>query len=239
VGTGRVVSDFYLGLLFGAIFAVGASGLVMLALGRRSQRRGLIILIISTATGCLAVCVFLQPHPPQIDSSWKELFSQDAEPTDRRATAYTDTGRPIGLVANGEGDFPSEESRAQEAHLGQKFPLTLIRTAKPDPGSNCFGWVFTGGRYWINGIDVDKIMADNSYQRVYDPQPGDVIIYRGYVGEVIHAAVVRVAGEPVFVEGKWNCLGVYLHAAQEYPFAPNYDYYRSERNGHLLKLPSE
>lgn len=236
-GTGQVVSDFHLGLFFGTLFAVGTTGFVMLALGRRSQRGGVLLLTFAIAAGCLAGCVFLQPNPPQLEACWKSLLTPKGEPRDTWATVYTDTGRPIQVVANDEEDFPTEERRAQEAEIGRKFPFTLIRTAEHDPGSNCYGWVFTGGRYWINGRDVENILADNGYQRVYEPQSDDVIIYRGKIGEVIHAAVVRSTGDLVMIEGKWSCMGVYLHAADQYPYSQSYDYYRSDRKGHLLKLP--
>ena len=83
------------------------------------------------------------------------------------------------------------------------------------------------------------ILADNGYQEVSPPAPGDLIVYRERRGQVDHTAVVRFVGDLVLVEGKWNCLGRYVHRPEQYPYGQTFAYYRSARRGHLLQLPGE
>src|SRR5207302_9873112 len=101
------------------------------------------------------------------------------------------------------------------------------------------GWVFTGGRYWVAGDAVDPILTDNGYREVTEPRPGDLIVYRGTAGDVVHTALVRVAGDLVLVDGKWSNMGCYLHAPEGYVERFGWTFYRSARAGHLLRLPSE
>ena len=42
----------------------------------------------------------------------------------------------------------------------------VTRVAPVDPACNCHGWVFTGGRFWVSGEDVPRILEDNGYRRV-------------------------------------------------------------------------
>jgi len=155
--------------------------------------------------------------------------------------AFTDRGRTIPL---GEVDWDETQTPAlmeTERGLGQKFPMRLLRTADPDPKSDCHGWVFTGGRHWVMSFSVDDILADNDYQRVDTPQPGDLIIYRDRPdGTVQHSGIVRSAnGADIVVESKWGNLGRYLHAPADQPFGKAWIYYRSPRAGHELNMSSD
>ena len=111
----------------------------------------------------------------------------------------------------------------------------VIRRGGPTGDSNCHGWVFTGGKFLLSGIEVDAILKDNGYHETRDPHPGDVAVYR-QAGAVAHTAVVRYVteGEPVLVEGKWGAMGVFLHPADKSPYGTDYAFYRSPRGGHLL-----
>jgi hypothetical protein len=131
-------------------------------------------------------------------------------------------------------------SAGVEAELVRRegLELRLLRAGEPSWASNCHGWVFTAGRYLIDGDAVDLILQDNGYQRVEAPQAGDLIVYRSSAqGAVAHTGVVRVAApDLLLVESKWSELGVYLHRPEDYHprLGLAYDYYRSPRHGHLL-----
>jgi len=151
--------------------------------------------------------------------------------------ARTDRGSPVTVfdVARHETLAADE---AAEAHLIQSRALErrVIRTAAPDRGSNCHGWVYTGGRYWVDGADVERILQENGYQVVSTPQAGDLVIYRDH-GRIAHSAVVRVVTNAGFIllESKWSHLGCFLHAPEDYCFPSPCMYYRSSRAGHLLR----
>ncbi len=124
------------------------------------------------------------------------------------------------------------ETRVVQSHdLG----LRLIRTGPTDRATNCHGWVFTGGRYWMDGGDIVRILHDNSYEAVSVPRAGDLAIYRDASGQPVHSSVVRTVGEDglVLVESKWSFMGRYLHRIDDYCFATSWTYYRSPRTGHL------
>lgn len=112
----------------------------------------------------------------------------------------------------------------------------IIHRQPADDRSNCHGWVFTGGRCWIGGLSVDQILQDNAYEAVQEPRSGDLAVYRDGDGKVSHTAIVRYVtpGMPVLVEGKWGCIGVYLHPAEASVYGTNITYHRSSRPGHLL-----
>jgi hypothetical protein len=153
------------------------------------------------------------------------------------ATACTtDAGRAVTLYfrarASDEADLKAGDAAVFTA--GQ-YAARAIRTAPPVEDYNCHGWVFTGGRYWIQGDDVETILKDNGYAAVTEPRPGDLVIYRSS-GDIVHSGVVRMAeaGEPVLVESKWGKSARYLHNADAVPYPSDLTYYRSSRAGHLL-----
>jgi hypothetical protein len=151
-------------------------------------------------------------------------------------TATTDAGRSVALweprVAR-----PDTEVQATERRLLDKLGYVerVIRVAPAAETSNCHGWVFTGGRYWLDPEDVERILADNGYQVVSQPQNGDLAIYRDN-GRITHTAVVRSAtpGGPVFVEGKWGWMGAFLHPPEGSCYGRGFTYYHGPRDGHLL-----
>jgi hypothetical protein len=125
-----------------------------------------------------------------------------------------------------------------EVRMVRKYGLQgrLLRTPPPSWGSNCHGWVFTGGRFGLEGGDVERILQDNGYQAVTTPQAGDLAIYRDRYGHIGHSAVVRAAEEGrVLLESKWGHLGRYLHRPEDYRPVLAWTYYRSPRHGHLLQ----
>jgi hypothetical protein len=150
--------------------------------------------------------------------------------------AVTDAGHPVALwqpvTARTGPEVADTERRTLDAinHRGG-----MIRTGPADETANCHGWVFAGGRYWVSAEGVEAILADNGYQPVSDPRPGDLVVYRGG-GLITHTAVVRTVapGGLVLVESKWGWMGVFLHAPEGSSYGREYTYFRSPREGHLL-----
>ncbi|OWK38647.1 hypothetical protein FRUB_07767 [Fimbriiglobus ruber] len=148
--------------------------------------------------------------------------------------ALTDRGHNVPLLA-ATGPHTAAEFAELEAQIC-RGPLSAIRRAPADYQSNCHGWVFTGGRHWVSGVSVDQILTENGYHAITAPRPGDLTVYRGNGGSVAHTALVRYVtpGMPVMVEGKWGCVGVYIHPVDQSMFGTEYTFYRSSRTGHLL-----
>lgn len=156
------------------------------------------------------------------------------EPAIRTAT---DSGTPVAVESSAQ-PRDSYDVRAAEDAVLAAFPRRdqVIRRAPGNDQSNCHGWVFTGGRYVVRGGDVDRILAENGYTPAAQPRPDDVCVYRGANNAVSHTALVRgvIPDGTVLVEGKWGCLGVFLHPAESSCYGTDYTFYRSHRNGHLL-----
>jgi hypothetical protein len=149
-------------------------------------------------------------------------------------SALTDRGRSIPIFTRPE---LGERASQAEQRMTAPFALALIRTAGPDHASNCHGWVFAGGKYWVRGGCVESILEDNDYQKVEQPQVGDVVVYRDEEGEVTHTGLVRVASEGLLlVESKWGFLGRYLHTPAEQPYGQSWAFFRTPRDGHVLHL---
>lgn len=104
--------------------------------------------------------------------------------------------------------------------------------------SNCHGWVFTGGLYCIPGASVDAILRDNGYRKVGRPRPQDLIVYRDGHGKPVHTGVVKAVGRDrfVLVESKWGQLDVFWHTPEDQGYSESFDYWRSDRDGHLLDV---
>lgn len=158
--------------------------------------------------------------------------------TPERVRATTDRGTLVPLMETAEARS-EQQLRAYEEKVLQSEVCrnTIIRRQPVDDRSNCHGWVFTAGQFWITGRVVDLILNENGYQPVTEPQPGDLAVYRDHDNSaVLHTALVRyvTAGMPVLVEGKWGATGVYLHPADKSIYGSKPSYYRSPRPGHLL-----
>src|SRR5207247_1736740 len=119
----------------------------------------------------------------------------------------------------------------------QRFLDRRIKRAETDHPSNCHGWVFTGGRYFVSPEDVEKILKENDYELVRRPEAGDLIMYRDAEGKLVHSGIVRfVDGDFVLLESQWGTNGRYLHEPAEPQYSPSFEYYRSARRGHLIHL---
>jgi hypothetical protein len=147
--------------------------------------------------------------------------------------AWTDLGSPVNLYKALE---PLPWLQHEAATLEAEYANRIIRVAPFDPTHSCHGWTFTGGRFFVSGKDVDRILQENGYVEVSDPGVGDVIIYRNSEDQVMHSGVVRLTdGQGMAViESKWDVLGRYLHAPDVQPYSQQFSYYRSARKGHIL-----
>jgi hypothetical protein len=151
--------------------------------------------------------------------------------------ARTDRGNPVGLRRPAEARSTGDLEQTQNRLLWERNYWTdVVLRSPPGDDTNCHGWVFTGGRFWVPGEEVGAILAGNGYTPVTDPRSGDLVIYRGPTGDCWHTAVVRYVtpGQPVLVEGKWGWMGVFLHAVDKSAYGTSFTYYRSPRPGHLL-----
>lgn len=182
------------------------------------------------------------PEPPPLDLEGFVLTDSDVLGLQEMAEgpALTDRGRPIHLFKATlcAPTVPSAFLAGQERKILQSACLDgrLIRTDHAGGRYNCFGWVFTGGRYWICQVrEVDWILEDNGYRPVEQPQANDLAIYRDADDNVNHVGLVRLVHDdgPVLVESKWGTLGRFIHLGDAWN---NCTYYRSPaRNGHLLQ----
>jgi hypothetical protein len=163
------------------------------------------------------------------------LGKPNTQPSEK-ARATTDRGTALVLREPVTPRGPNELSASEDKVLRDANVRNLvIRRTAPNDASNCHGWVFTGGKFYLSPDDVEAILKENGYQEVHQPLPGDLIVYR-QGGAVSHTAIVRYVteGRQPFVEGKWGSLGVYEHLANESCYGTEYTFHRSGRTGHLL-----
>jgi hypothetical protein len=232
-------------VLVGGILTLVTSGgtaTVLQAMQSLLQRPAIRSGLLAVAGGVLIVAAYAKfDHDDEAaidrDNAVAEmLVSQPATRDVSEVQATTDHGRRVQMrelteVRSVEFRTTTEDRVLSELHCYGR----VIRIAAADDVCNCHGWVFTGGRYWIPGSEVQDILADNGYVVVTDPRPGDLAIYRD-AKEISHTGIVRaiVNGMPPLVEGKWGWMGVFLHPVGDSIYGAKYTYYRSPREGHLL-----
>lgn len=222
--------------------AAAAGGVAAVGLALATPRRPGTRWAAAGATGLVlavgAVAWHEAGEEAALDRAQADLAAATERPPTRPAPVpvFTDRGTRVGAW-QATHPRPRAELAALEVRPAGTPAVTLpaIRSQPADDRSNCHGWVFTGGRYWVSETDVEVILAENGYRAVPDPRPGDLVIYRAD-GAVTHTAVVRYVapGMPVLVEGKWGRGPVYLHAADESGYGTDFTYYRADRTGHLL-----
>jgi len=154
------------------------------------------------------------------------LAASAAELSGRQAALATAQGRREFLLEM-EGQF-----------LDRVFPnkQEVFRLAEPSPLYNCHGWIFSGGRFGIEDAFVARILEDNSYSSVPQPDEGDLVIYR-QGADAVHSGYVRsVEQGVVVVMSKWGPFGVFLHPVEAQPFSPDWTFHRTTRGGHQLLI---
>lgn len=152
--------------------------------------------------------------------------------------ARTDRGTRLPLfepVGRDRRSPPTETD--SQAMLGHAAAFHVLRTADPDPNCNCHGWIFTGGAFWVRSEDVPLILEENGYTAVTDPLPNDLIVYYNQEGAVVHQGLVRAAAPDglILIESKWGVQGCYVHLPQSQAYTSHWRYFRSTRQGHLLR----
>jgi hypothetical protein len=157
--------------------------------------------------------------------------------------ARTDRGRQVPLYEMPESALPTGMLTEMERGMTEEWgrSLSLIRTGPADRRSDCHGWVFAEGNWWMLGRDLNTILADNGYAAVDDPRSGDLVIYWDGPHEVTHSGVVYAIApnRRVLIESKWAWLGTHLHSADDHPYGGRPTYYRSSRAGHRLTISAE
>jgi hypothetical protein len=224
-------------LLFWAIGSPGVGWVVLLlwGLGRNPRLQGTLVLLCAPAVALWWVHLLDQQTTPA-DADFSEIAAFLAVPPLQEAPevkAYTDRGRPVPLfqIAVSESHLP--DLLAGENRVLRDLDRRLIRTAPPDNLSNCHGWVFAAGHFWIPSTEVDSILEDNRYRVVPVPQPGDIAVFRSDKETPLHSAVVRAATDDgmVLLEGKWGILGRYVHAPADQIYSQHWTYYHTDRQG--------
>ena len=234
-----------------AIMGVGAGSCALLgsawlarvgrrlaALAVRQPVRWGTLAAVGLATAIGSVVVYDTEESAAFDRSMDDLEVLTGRPDCVAVGTPTSTDKGGHVdVLKPKAPRPGDAYKETERRVIQSAPAPdqVLRRQPSDERTNCHGWVFTGGRYWVGGDSVDSILTDNGYQPVTDPRPGDLVVYRKG-DEVRHTAVVRYVteGMPVLVEGKWGVGGVYLHTVENSIYGQEFTYYRSPRAGHVI-----
>lgn len=167
----------------------------------------------------------------------RELPALPPEPVVVSMTGFTDRGQAVPLATRPVEDLAPATLHQAERLLTTGHFESIIRTDGPDPNYNCHGWVFSDGQFWIRNDAVESILTDNDYRKVSKPTVGDVIVYRDGDGRVLHTGMVRLLNRDTpIVESKWGHVGRFLHPAGEQPYGELWEFYRSPRKGHLIRL---
>lgn len=218
--------------------ALGLGGVllagVVLALPRLRRSSLPAVLLVLFPPASAALWWYHLPSPTRID---------ETPGTDQRiwlrgeqsVNAVTDLGRriPLSVIATPVPDSLLADVE-QSYRLTSSLRKKVIERTDPDPTHNCYGWVFTAGRYWVPFDMVDGILADNRYVQVSEPSEGDLALYRDPRGQVVHSGIVLHAGECTLIESKWGPLGRFIHFPDDQPFGGTCTFYRSPRRGHVL-----
>ena len=204
---------------------------------RRSIHSWILVLLTLTMSGWTY-------HRVQSQSSCVQLlgFGGDLPGIVEReegAWAITDEGASIPLFHLATDDIRFEEFASLADQRFKSYAHVMIHREDSDKTTNCHGWVFTGGRFLLKGIDVERILCDNHYVIVSDPRPNDIVIYRDHVGTILHTALVQaiLTDGTVITESKWGIDQRFLHLPVDQPYSPIFAYYRTDRpNHHLIRL---
>jgi hypothetical protein len=226
-----------------AIACVAAAYLVfeLAAAGTRCRRAAVLAVagvaalgILSTVQASRRFLREVQPvDSPLPDDSAERLFAYESFMEAEGYAAATDAGTTIPLFV----PKPDVRPEALDESPLDSLKGRIIRVAAPDVGTNCHGWTFTEGRAVVRGRDVPLILRENGYEPVSGPQPGDLVVYYDTEHKVTHTGVVRAVGaDYVLVESKFGPLGRYLHAPPDQCFGSEFQYYRSPRAGHGLRM---
>jgi hypothetical protein len=227
-----------------SVWLAGSTSLVELlrraaALSARPGVRWGLLTVVGLGTAVTSAAWYEYEDNARTDRDMRELGLEYGRPSlieSEGAVVRTDRGAPVQVKTPTTPRGVAEISEAEKRFLQTSpFRDQMMRRQKADDGSNCHGWVFTGGRFWLEPGAVELALAHNGYVDVTAPRPGDLVIYRTD-GAITHTGVVRYVsdGTSVLVESKWGAMGVYVHPADQSPYGNDPTFYRSARVGHLL-----
>ena len=84
----------------------------------------------------------------------------------------TDKGNPICVYSASSREMSEVVKEEEDVLEGFEWRKRIIPRSPATDESNCHGWVFTGGKYWVLGNDVAKILQENGYRATRWPLPG-------------------------------------------------------------------
>ncbi len=211
-------------------------GLLKLASTQTFLGRGLADSVAVAQFASLAVLVQLWSVVPTPGDDLALMPGQLA--VNQNVHAVTDDGKELMLyerrVTKDEFTLYLENSKMQMASLAK----AAMRRSDGHVDTNCHGWVFTAGKHIVQGHDVDVILQGNNYTAVDQPRNGDLVVYRDGMGGVMHTGIVcgMVNDRDLLIQSKWGVEGVFIHLVDEQPYSLNYQFFRSPRGDHLLKM---
>lgn len=216
------------------------------------QMRLMTILLLCGGGVGLSMALTLESLAPPPELKPEDVVKEGGEPRLEEVTwalAFTDHGQSVRLRTDVSPRAGQLDPTALDRQLDLLSRLGLrdqvIHLPAGWQNSNCHGWVFTGGQFWVSSDQVDTILKDNQYFPVTEPQPGDLAVYREpEAGKVSHTGIVRYlsnGNKLILVESKWGNLGRFLHPHGTHCYGQDEcTFYRSARAGHRLKgLPAD
>ena len=235
----ELVSDFACLVLFSALvmysYRVGTHSGTATFLRRNVHSWTMMLIAIAMTGWCY--------HRIEIRSTSYDLVGSNGVlpgtvDVDDRAFAVTDRGVIVPLYRLSTSEDVFDEYVLSDEDKFKSFNHTGIHRNDADRMSNCHGWVFTAGQFLLKGRDVDRILSDNNYFVVSNPRIDDIVIYRDDVGQILHTALVQgvLRDGTVITESKWGIDERFLHLPTDQPYSQTFDYYRTARPNHLIKI---
>ena len=224
--------------------AAGTSWLFRVARHRRSR----FVLMLLLWAGCPFLALYLvyrevDAGPPMNDEELAAYIGNSegalrVKPS-LDSPLTTDRGRRVAILIGHHQASPTPELLASQARLLSGWGLNeeVISLPLGWQDCNCHGFVFTNGRFWISGDEVERILEDNGYVPVGLPRPPDVAVFRDTAGKIIHTGIVRGAAADgvILLESKWGNMGRFIHRHDRHPYCSSTcGFYRSPRMGHTV-----
>jgi hypothetical protein len=244
-GSAATVTALYLLLVVfpSTLFAHGLLAIVEWS-RHRFVRRTCMFAVLGFCPFFALALVYVQFAPDDMLDEQARLLQPAAmlteQPDEADSSLTTDLGRPIRiLVVAADASTPTPEHLAAQDNVLSRWDLhdTVIYQPLGWQHTNCHGYVFTAGHYWVGGAQVDLILEDNGYHAVSAVRPDDVAVYRDGDGKVMHSGIVRGVGSDgvILVESKWGQGGRFIHRHDRSPYqGTDCAFYRSPRQGHVV-----
>jgi hypothetical protein len=134
-------------------------------------------------------------------------------------------------IPNSQAHEHNQQEINQFKILKSTFPNVHKRTNFPPSIYNCHGLVFGSRRTMIFRSDVVRMCLDqDGYQKIEREfvQPGDIIIYVKFNGEIIHSGIVMATPCPerrmttnMLILSKWGKYHEVLHYEIDCPYSRN------------------